>query len=84
MELIEKSMTSLFAQLGEANDHAGIAHFIELHGNLSGDVHLHEAACWSASQAAFLREAMMLDAAWSSIVDELNVTLHLPSTLAFS
>jgi hypothetical protein len=76
MELIEKNMSTLFAQLGEASDEAGIAHFIALHGSLSGGTHLHEAAFWSASQASFLREALVLDAAWAPVVDELNAKLH--------
>jgi hypothetical protein len=76
MDLIEKNMSNLFAQLGEASDDAGIAHFIALHGRLSGGTHLHEAAFWSASQASFLREAMLQDAAWAPVVDELNAKLH--------
>jgi hypothetical protein len=76
MELIEKSMGSLFAQLGEASDDAGIAHFIARHGGLAGGTHLHDAPCWSPSQASFLREAVALDGAWSPVVDELNANLH--------
>ena len=76
MELIEKCLPNLFAQLGEASDDPGIAHFIELHGRLSASTHLHEADFWSPAQASFLREAMLLDSAWSQVVDELNVKLH--------
>jgi hypothetical protein len=76
MELIEKSMSTLFAQLGEASDEVGIAAFIEMHGSLSGGTHLHEAAFWSTSQASFLREALLADAAWAPVVDELNAKLH--------
>jgi hypothetical protein len=28
------------------------------------------------SQASFLRDALMLDAAWAPVVDELNAKLH--------
>jgi hypothetical protein len=76
MELIEKNMSTLFAQLGEAHDEVGIAQFIELHATLAGGTELHEAAYWSASQASFLREAMLQDAAWAPVVDELNAKLH--------
>jgi hypothetical protein len=76
MELIEKNMNTLFAQLGEANDDTSIALFIELHGTLTGATQLHEAPCWTASQASFLRDALLLDAAWAPVVDELNVRLH--------
>jgi hypothetical protein len=76
MELIDKCMTSLFAQLGETSDAIGIAHFIEVNGSLSGDTRLDEAHFWTPSQANFLREARTLDSAWSQVVDELNVKLH--------
>jgi hypothetical protein len=76
MEMIEKNMTSLFDQLGEASDDAGIARFIAAHDGLSGDTPLHKADFWSASQASFLREAMVTDAAWAPVVDELNAKLH--------
>jgi hypothetical protein len=82
MELIEKSMSTLFAQLGEASDDISISLFIELHGTLTGATQLHEAPCWTASQASFLREALLLDAAWAPVVDELNVRLHRPPDIA--
>ena len=78
MELIEPSMPSLFAQLGEANDAASIARFIACHGGLAGDTPLHEADFWTPSQAQFLREAMQLDASWAPVVDVLNAQLHQP------
>jgi hypothetical protein len=76
MELMEKNMQALFAQLGEACDDVGIARFIERNGSLSGGTCLHEAAFWSPSQASFLRDAILLDAAWSPVVDALNAKLH--------
>jgi hypothetical protein len=76
MEMIEKSMSTLFDQLGEASDNAGIERFIALHGTLSSGTHLHEAGFWSASQASFLREALVADAAWAPVVDELNARLR--------
>jgi hypothetical protein len=76
VELIEKNMGTLFAQLGEASDEAGIARFIAAHAGLSGSTHLHEAAFWNPAQASFLCEAMVLDAAWAPVVDELNAKLH--------
>lgn len=78
MELIEKNMSSLFKQLGEMHDEVGIANFIERYGGLPGDTHLHEAAFWSVSQANFLREALVQDAAWAPVVDALNAMLHAP------
>lgn len=78
MELIEKNMSSLFKQLGERHDDVGITNFIELHGGLPGDTPLHEAVFWSISQANFLREALVQDAAWAPVVDALNAALHAP------
>lgn len=77
MELLEINMHSLFAQLGEPNDDASIARFIARNGHLHGGTHLHEATFWSPSQAAFLRDAMLQDATWAPVVDELNTKLHL-------
>jgi hypothetical protein len=47
------SMSNLFAQLGEANDPAAIARFIETHKPLPEDVKLHEAAFWSPFASNF-------------------------------
>jgi hypothetical protein len=76
MEMIESCMSSLFAQLGEADSDQAIKKFIDLNGGLPGSTHLHEASFWSPSQANFLREAKVLDSTWSQVVDELNVKLH--------
>jgi len=69
-------MPSLFAQLGQADDMPAITHFIESHSPLPGATLLHEAAFWTASQACFLREAILDDAEWAEIVDALNTELH--------
>jgi hypothetical protein len=69
-------MSSLFAQLGVANDEQSIARFIKSHAPLESNVQLHEAAFWTAAQAGFLREATLDDAEWAAIVDSLNSELH--------
>ena len=79
MELIDKNMDNLFAQLGEANSVTDIATFIERHAPIAGEVMLHEATFWTQSQSHFLREATDMDAAWAPVVDELNARLHWPS-----
>jgi len=84
MELIEKSMANLFSQLGVASDDISIANFIELHGRMSGGMNLQDAAFWSPSQACFLRECLVLDAAWAPVVDELNAKLHRSTNVAGS
>ena len=59
MELTTPTMTSLFAQLGEPNDEAAIAQFVERNSTLAGEIPLHEAAFWTVSQAAFLRDCIV-------------------------
>lgn len=76
MERPVHSMSNLFAQLGQANDEQAIARFIETRRPLANGVQLHEAAFWTPSQACFLREAILDDADWAEVADELNVELH--------
>jgi hypothetical protein len=70
------NMQSLFAQLGEPNDEAALIRFIDINAPLPDGMRLHEAPFWSPSQAAFLREAIQLDAEWAKVVDDLNARLH--------
>ena len=70
------TMSSLFAQLGEPGDEAAIALFMASHRPLAGSVQLHEAAFWSPSQAAFLRQAILDDADWADVAEALNAQLH--------
>ena len=76
MESPLHNMSKLFAQLGQANDEAAIARFIERHSPLADSVQLHEAAFWTPSQAALLREALLDDADWAGVADELNTGLR--------
>lgn len=76
MERTPYDMRSLFDQLGVSSDEQSIARFIYSNAPLAGDVQLHEAAFWTASQAEFLREATLDDAEWVMIIDALNSELH--------
>lgn len=76
MESPVHSMHKLFAQLGQASDERAIAQFIETWRPLGNDIQLHEADCWTPSQASFLRQALLDDADWAEVVDALNVGLH--------
>lgn len=76
MERPLHDMANLFAQLGEPDDEAAIALFIERHRPLAGGVLLHEAAFWTPSQSGFLREAILDDADWAEVADALNRELH--------
>ena len=76
MERHVHNLSNLFAQLGQPNDEIAIAQFIRAHSPLPAEVRLHEANFWSPSQAAFLKEAILDDADWADVADELNSELH--------
>ena len=76
MERPVHNMSDLLAQLGQANDEAAIAEFIETHSPLPEGIQLYEASFWTESQAGFLREAILEDADWAEVADELNVDLR--------
>lgn len=70
--------SELFAQLGLPSDAQGIRQFLAQHGPLAPDVSLPDAACWTPSQATFLREALQQDSDWAEVVDQLNQALRGP------
>ena len=78
METHTHSLACLFEQLGLSSTDNEIQYFIKNHASLSGHVELHKANFWSASQAAFLKQAKEEDADWAEVVDQLNVMLRLP------
>lgn len=66
----------LFAQLGLPTDEAAIHAFLQAHAPLPAGVALADAPFWSAAQAAFLREAIVGDADWAEVVDQLDAALR--------
>ena len=76
METPIHSMNSLFKQLGLPSETAEVDAFIAFHRPLPDHCLLHEAAFWTASQAAFLAEEIEDDADWAEVVDELNARLR--------
>lgn len=68
--------SQLFAQLGLADDNAGIQAFITAHSSLPDGMRLEDAPFWSPAQAQLLREERQDDADWAMVVDRLNVALH--------
>lgn len=78
MERPVHSMSNLFAQLGQPNDDAAIARFIESHSPLPENIRLHEASFWNPSQARFLCESILQDADWAEVADALNAELRAP------
>ncbi|TCM69212.1 uncharacterized protein DUF2789 [Acinetobacter calcoaceticus] len=81
MNAVRPRMTNLFEQLGLDSSEAAIAQFIESH-QLSAETFLTEAAFWSESQRQFLQEKISSDGEWSTIVDQLNESLHEDSVRA--
>ncbi|HDS0950165.1 TPA: DUF2789 domain-containing protein [Stenotrophomonas maltophilia] len=71
----EPRMTNLFLQLGLDASAEGIAQFIAGH-QLATDVEVADAPYWNDAQRQFLAESLQADAAWSTVVDELNEALH--------
>jgi len=69
---------ALFAQLGLPDDDQSIAEFLAKHRSMAHGMRLAEAAYWTPSQAAFLREALSQDAEWAVVVDQLSKALESP------
>ena len=69
---------ALFAQLGLPDDDQSIAAFLVNHRSMAHDMRLPDAPYWTASQAAFLQEALSQDAEWSGMVDQLSKALQGP------
>ncbi len=76
MEAPVHPMSHLFAQLGLPADAAAIDGFIAAHSPLPASVRLHEAPFWTAGQADFLREGVLVDADWAEVIDALNGELR--------
>lgn len=76
MDTLNPRFSQLFAQLGLADDPAGIAAFIRAHAPLDPATRLEDAPFWSPSQARLLREELLEDAQWAEVIDQLNVSLR--------
>lgn len=76
MEPPVHNLSSLFKQLGLADDSASIDAFIRTHAPLPAERKLADASFWTPAQSAFLREEILEDADWAEVVDQLNVRLR--------
>jgi len=76
MDTSAHTLSNLFAQLGLPSDQAGMEDFIASHRPLGNGVALYRASFWTTSQRAFLKEEIIEDADWASVIDELNERLH--------
>lgn len=76
MEPNTPTLADLFAQLGLDADDAAQRAFIAAHAPLPANLPLPDAPFWTPAQATFLREALLEDAEWAEVVDELDALLR--------
>ena len=76
MQAQQHTMSNLFAQLGLPSEDRAIEDFIASHRPLNNEIALYRAPFWSAAQRAFLKEEIIEDADWASVIDELNGRLR--------
>jgi hypothetical protein len=76
METNLHTMNNLFAQLGLPAEPGAIDDFIARHRPLDNDVALYRAPFWTNSQREFLKEEIIEDADWASVIDDLNGRLR--------
>ena len=70
------TMSNLFAQLGLPADEVALENFIATHRPLANDIALYRAPFWNATQRAFLKEEIIEDADWATVIDDLNGRLR--------
>ncbi|MBX3610946.1 MAG: DUF2789 domain-containing protein [Hydrogenophaga sp.] len=75
MDRASPRMSNLFLQLGLDASDAAIAGFIRAH-QLPAGVDLADAPFWNDAQRQFLCEQIKADAVWTTVVDQLNESLH--------
>ncbi|MBY4677456.1 DUF2789 domain-containing protein [Marinobacterium arenosum] len=76
MDTSHHDLSTLFAQLGLPSSDREIKNFIKKHKNLQDDIRLDQAPFWNAAQARFLQEAILEDADWAEVVDQLDTSLR--------
>lgn len=75
MHTPQTRMTNLFEQLGLDSSPESIENFIKNH-QLEKEIPLIDAPFWNAGQRQFLEEKLRSDDPWTTIVDQLNESLH--------
>ncbi|KUI97861.1 DUF2789 domain-containing protein [Vibrio sp. MEBiC08052] len=76
MEISQHDVTDLFEQLGLGSSPEEIKYFVNNHRHTQDSTPIHEASFWTASQSAFLKQAIEEDANWVELVDQLDVMLR--------
>lgn len=69
-------LPELFEQLGLPNDPASMDDFIARHRPIPMNQRIWEANFWNPAQAEFLEQAIIEDADWVEVVDQLNNLLR--------
>lgn len=77
MDTSKHTLSTLFGQLGLANDLHSINQFIASHRLPLGTT-LAQADFWTPAQASLLSEALAEDSDWAEVVDELAAQLSKP------
>lgn len=76
MEQSQHSLSELFRQLGLPADKRNIEKFILDHKPLEPSVKISAAPFWTPAQRDFLLKALLDDADWAPMVDQLNAELR--------
>lgn len=76
MEMHQHGMAELFEQLGLGSSAKEMKDFVNSHRQKRDTTPIYEASFWTASQSAFLRQAIEQDADWAELVDQLDVMLR--------
>ncbi len=71
----EFGLKALFEQLGLESTTEAIDMFIAEH-SISDSQRIHQATFWNDAQARFLCEALLQDAEWAPVVDDLSERLR--------
>jgi len=75
MDTTLKDLSHLFKQLGLPYHQEGIDEFINKN-RLDKQTLMIDADCWNPSQREFLKEALLEDAQWSEVIDQLDVRMR--------
>jgi hypothetical protein len=75
MDTTSNDLSHLFKQLGLPHDQEGIDYFV-IQNKLDKHTLITDADCWNSGQKAFLKEALLQDAQWSEVIDQLDVMMR--------
>lgn len=79
MDTSKHTLNTFFEQLGLPATAHDIDHFIATH-QLPANTLLARASFWTPAQASFIRDALLQDADWAEVADELATRLTKTAT----